>query len=167
MTAGVYFLKYAYPAAGSCILYGKDKIKELEIMVRKEQEPEREELERLFPKAFQRIKRLAEKIGKNYWDLEVIKEYWLREHNRLIDAKEDGYEQGGMHDDNTREFCKISLTEVLDVEQEEGIRVKAEYLGKQMWLRSFIKPKIGDRVTVHKGFVVEILGEKDIEKYFN
>jgi hydrogenase maturation factor len=163
MNPAEYHTKYALP----CV-EGKQR-QALEQSLRKRDFLSEQELEEITPKAIQRIKDFAEKIGygNRYWSLEVVKKYWLQEHNNLIDKKEDGFDDKN-HTDASREFCKVSLSEVRDVKGNGmNYKVKVFVYGKELELESIIKPNIGDKVTVHKGMVIEILDNEDIEKYFS
>ncbi len=163
MNPSEYHSKYALP----CVK-GKDR-EDLEQSLRKRDFFSEQELEEITPKAIRRIKNFAKRegYGNRYWNLEVVKRYWLQEHNRLIDNKEDGFDDK-YHTDASRDFCKVKLVEVKEVKGNGmNYRVKVLAYGKELELESLIKPDTGDKVTVHKGMVIEILNNEDIEKYFS
>ena len=162
MSSAEYHLRYAIPC------FEGEKRERLEEAIRRREFLDEKGLEDLTPKAINRIKSFADRIEYrgSFWDLEIVKRYWLEEHNRLIDAKEDGFDDEH-HTDATRQFCKVSLAEVLGVRAEKmKYRVRADYLGREVELESLIMPNIGDRVTVHRGLVIEVLSPEEIQKFF-
>ncbi len=162
MSAGEYHSRYALPCVQG------EKRKRLEESIRKRAFLDESELREITPKAIQRIRDFAERIRQRdkYWTLEVVKRYWLKEHNRLIETKAEGFGDEH-HTDATRQFCRVSLAEVLGVRGEGmNYKVRINFCGKERELESIIQPAVGERVTVHRGMVIEVLSSEDIAKYF-
>ena len=89
-----FFLRYAYPCAYIAMDKGEISSEELaflEDVAVNNKEITREKLEKVFHRAFSYIDKLAAKMGKTRWDIDVIKEYFYRNHNEVIDAGEGEY----------------------------------------------------------------------------
>ena len=158
------FLMNALPAAMFCS-NAKANALELEEKFIKREFPSRQELEEMFPAAFKRIKQFANSENpEKFWTPEIVKDYWLKEHNRIIDNKEDGYDK---FTDELREFCKVSLGIVLEINPDDDCWiVLVNFKEKEIKLKSHIKLEKGDKISFHLGQVVAKLSEEDINKYF-
>ncbi|NQU97913.1 HypC/HybG/HupF family hydrogenase formation chaperone [Candidatus Woesearchaeota archaeon] len=149
-----YFLKYSFPCAHVLVEMGsidEKKFEELKENVLNNKVMDREELMILFPSAFRRIMEVAVKMKKDVWDVDVLKKYFLDEHNMYIDAKDGNYEKYGSH---FRDFCKVHKAKVV---HKEGDVLTVEFGEKSRNVLSDILPEaeVGDTVTVHQGFAVE------------
>lgn len=153
-TAKKYFFKYAFPCAflpfkrGEITEKGYDKLKR---QFCEGESPSKKELEKTFPFAFKMIKRLAKRMKRNYWDIDVIKEYWVREHNRIIDAKESYFKSKS---DRFRDLCRINKAGVIST---RGNVLIVKYGNKKRKVYSTIVPYIkrGDIVTIHFSYAIE------------
>ncbi len=156
MKPEVFFLKYAYPCA-FIILQRKEitekELEELEYAAVNEIALPREKLEKIFFRAFKRISQLAEELNKNKWDLEVIKEYFLNRHTELV---EQGFEMESNIPKTLKELCKIHKAKV--VERKKNLLV-VKYNGRTRTVMNILTPsvRIGDTVTIHYGYAVEIV----------
>lgn len=151
-----YFFKYAFPCAQTKVKLGslrKEEYNELKELFLQNNCPDKETLERNFKPAFARIKRLAERMNKNMWDFSVIKEYWTKEHNEVIDKGEGMY---GEASESFKELCKIHEAEVIG-KQEDKLIVK--YINKKRVVSNFLvqDSKIGDKVRIHFAYAIEKL----------
>ncbi|MBD3252802.1 hypothetical protein GF386_03665 [Candidatus Pacearchaeota archaeon] len=149
-----HFFKYAFPCSHILLESNKITKKEFEDLKNKflnKKNPDKKSLERIFPAAFRRIKKLAEKLGRHYWDYEVIKQYWEKEHNRLINNDEDGY---GKQPESFKDLCKITTAKIIDKKQNLLI---VEYNNKKrIVFDNLIKSvNIGDRVKIHYAYAIE------------
>jgi hypothetical protein len=156
------FFIYAFPALRNCAKISEDDYSRIESMLISKQAPTREELERLFPKAIERIRRYVKK--KNIWRRKYIDGYWLGgEHNRIIDALEDGYENSLPE---LREECKVKIGIVKAIYQKDG-RIELEYEARGAIKKAFsyitLKPK--NYLSVHLGKVVEKLTKRIYDRY--
>lgn len=144
-----YFFGYAYPCS-------EDKLSEkIRTDFLNGISPSREILEKSFPKAFERLEKLAKKINKTKWDIEVLKKYWLEEHNKAIDNKESEYKEAT---DFFREFCKVYMAEVTEIKDNQTIKVKYNQTESRFVLNHLVKKaKIGNKVTIHQGYAIEII----------
>src|SRR3989338_6946073 len=89
-----FFLRYAYPCAYIIMQRGEiteEKLKELEKAAINNENISREELERIFHRAFAFIDNLAKEKGMERWDERVIFEYFYSYHNKMIDKGEGLY----------------------------------------------------------------------------
>lgn len=156
MKAEIYFLKYSFPCAHTLLEMGSiddAKLKELEENAINNKRMSKTELMMLFPAAFRRMNEVAAKLKKDVWDIEVIRHYFLEDHNVYIDKKEGNY---GNFTKTFRDFCKIYKAEVI-AKEDNILTVKFE--GGQRNVFSDILPdaKVGDKVSIHQSFAVEKL----------
>ena len=150
-----YFLKYAYPCSFVLVDLGKitdDKRKELEQKLLANEPIDREELESIFKAAFKRLKEIAKQEDKDYWDLDVIKEYFFGEkHNDFIDKQDGMYAEVSP---TIRELCKVHKAEVTD-KRGNILTVKYEGISRNIFATLVPNVKIGDKVSVHWAFAIE------------
>ena len=149
-----YFFKYAFPCAFL-------KLKGEEITKREYYEMERKfyngssigkkNLERIFKPAFIRIKRLAERMQKDYWSIDVIKEYWLKEHNKLIDKNDGGWAEQQYR---FKDLCKIHRAEIIE-EKSKSLVVKYGNRKREVYNVLVPDAKKGDSVTIHFSYAIE------------
>lgn len=155
MEPEVYFIKYAYPCAHIlCTVRGdvsEEEFKEMEDAAIHNKAMDRDYLERVFFRAFDRIKKIAEERGKDKWDLEVIKEYFVGRHNSVLMDSD--------YPESFREMCRTYKAEV--VSEEDG-EIVVKYLsedGKEKKRKVkkdyFPELKIGDKVIIHWQYAVE------------
>ncbi len=89
-----YFLKYAFPCA--FIIREKEeinenKLKELETAAINNIPLTRTELEKIFYRAFEKIERFAKETNRNKWDINLIRNYFLKQHNKEIEEGKGFY----------------------------------------------------------------------------
>lgn len=156
MEPEVYFIRYAHPCAHIlCNVRGEVSEEEFAAMGRAAVEGrklDREFLEGAFWRAFTRISKIAEELGKDKWDVDVIHEYFCVRHNAVLD--------GSDYPEAFKEMCKVYEGEVLS-EEEDG-EVVVSYLSEQGGIK---KRKVkkdylpdlqpGDRVRIHWMYAVE------------
>lgn len=162
MKAERLFFMYAFPALETCSSVPREKIKELEkILLFGHSSPNWNELEELVPRAIQRLDRMAEREGLEPRSYEAAKKYWWEEHNRIIDAREDGYDDAPSH---ACEACKVSFVEVSGVDSDEIHYYNVG--GENRIARTYFSDlEVGDFVTVHLGRVVEKISMGDYKQY--
>jgi hypothetical protein len=151
-----YFLKYAFPCA-FLKLERKEitdkEYKELESKFLEGDSVSRSKLEKIFKPAFIRIKRLAKKMNKDYWNFDVMKEYWLNEHNKLIEENDGGYSE---QTEKFKDLCRIHVAEIIE---KDGNKFIVQYSNKKRRVYNSILPEAdrGDRVTIHFKYAIEKL----------
>ena len=150
MKSEVYFIKYAFPCSHIlCDVRGEitnDEFEKMRIAALNDEVLDRKFLEKIFFRAFERIAKLAEEIGKDKWDIEVIREYFRVRHNPILDKSD--------YPESFKKMCKVHEASVLEDLGDEAIvlydggkrRVKKDYLPDI---------KVGDRVTIHWQYAVE------------
>jgi len=153
-TTEKYFFKYAFPCAQVKIRRGTLTVEEynnLRKLFLENNPPDKETLEKIFPPAFKRIKKLADKMNKEVWDPEVIKEYWTKEHNRLIDNKDGMYAEAS---ETLKDLCKIHEAEVIE---KKANKLLVKYDDKKRAVFNFLIPDINirDKVTIHYAHAIE------------
>ena len=154
MRSEEYFFRYAFPCSEVLLQLKRidqEDYDSLEKMLLKGEVPSRSDLERIFPVAFERIKRLAGKMGRDYWDFDVISEYWLRDHNDVIDRGEGIY---GVASESFKKLCRVNVADIVErkgdnliVEYDGGKRVVSDVLVRDV--------NVGDKVRIHYGYAVE------------
>ena len=161
MKPEILFMKYSVPCAQGLVDLGRITQKEYENLqekTRKEIALPKEELERIFVAAFRRIKDLAKKMKKDYWDIEVIKNYFSEGmHNMYIDDGEGAY---GKVDESFKERCKVKIAMIKSIRKISGKTfLNVEYDdGKRTVFSDYIKnPKVGDKGTIHHFYACEKL----------
>ncbi|MFH1506773.1 MAG: hypothetical protein ABIE94_07375 [archaeon] len=157
-----YFLRYAYPCAYILMQLKEitqEELDELEDTAINNREISRERLEKIFHNAFHHIGELAKKKNKDKWNLDIIRYYFHRYHNKIIDEKRGIYAQTPMM---LNELSRVEVAKIID--KKDKVLV-VEYLGKDMKMKnrnvhnSFVpQAKVGDHVTIHYGYAVEIVG---------
>lgn len=145
MLPEVYFLKYAFPCARVLVDIRK-KITEEEWLqmseaVKKDTPLSREYLEKIFTKAIAGLK----KINENYWNTEIIKEYFWNRHEEQISKDLPPM---------IIRLCSVKKGKII---KQTGDVFKAD-LGNGD-IRNvhalFSDAKAGDTVMVHYGYAVE------------
>ena len=153
MRPEVYFLKYAYPCSWVIQMRGEileEDLKRLEDAAVYSKVLPREYLERIYFRAFARIKKIAAEMGKNeYWDNAVIEEYFRRRHNAFVDASE--------HPESLKKLCRVHEAEVLMVEGNKlVVRYKHEGERQRKVRKDFVPDaKAGEKVTIHYHYAIE------------
>jgi len=151
-----YFLMYSFPCIGNLLhenKISKSDASNLENILFQNKTIERNFLEFCFPNAFRRIKTVAKEMEKNYWDMEVIRKYWLEEHNKFIDLGDGDYAKATP---SFRELCKVHKAEVVE-KKKNVITVKYGEVLRKVFAKFVPDVSIGDKVTVHLAFAIEKL----------
>ena len=155
MTPELYFLRYSFPCASTRLQLKKitqEMYDKVEDCAMNGKQLERKVLEETFPEAIERLRRLAKEMHKEYWSIEVIRQYFLKGgHNDVINRGEGVY---ATYPETMKEFCRVHIGKVIDKKEQV---LKVEYNGKErIVFRTFVPDaKVGDRVTIHYGFAVE------------
>lgn len=152
------FFCYALPCAQTFVKRNQLKQEELDKIIQdfsKGKLPKKG-FENIFKVAMSMLQLLAMKLGKNVIDEKVMRQYYLLEHDKVVERR---YEELGDFDPIA---CKVRIGEVLALDDEKA-KVKTEF-GIKEYRTDFVEGlKVGDRVIVHYDFVVEKFTE-DIEK---
>ena len=95
-------------------------------------------LEKVFFRAFDRIKMVAKDMGKDKWDIDVIKEYFKIRHNPVLDKSD--------YPESFKDMCRTYEAKILEI---EGNEMVVEY-------------GIGTKRKVKKDFVSDVkVGDKN------
>jgi hypothetical protein len=144
------FLRYALPCAGTLVKRGKvtsEYIEGLVEQVSRNSAP-KEDAEAMFKVANTMCDIVAERMGKQSTDAEVIRRYFLFEHSKVVD---DRFEL--MRDFDPVD-CRTYAGTV--VKADGGSAVVETILGQRKYRTPFVKDlRAGDAVVVHFDFVVE------------
>jgi hypothetical protein len=158
------FLKYAFPC--STVLRQRNEItqemlEKLEDAAINNKIISRDILEKIYFRAISRMKALANERNKNYFCEEIIREYFTKRHNEILDGHISGKnnDMGIDVDKNTpsslRYLCKVFKARVMEKKENYYI---VEYDNKKLRpvLNSLLPDaKIGDVITIHYGYAVE------------
>ena len=157
MKEEVFFLKYAFPC--SFILLDrkeitKEELDKLEKAVVNDEVLDREYLEKIYFRAFQKIEKFANELKKDKWGLEVLKKYFIEEHNCIINEGKYAYAKAP---ESLKNLCKVHKAKVLEIKDEVLI---VEYDGnKKRPVMKLLVPGVvvNDIVTIHYGYAIEKL----------
>ena len=155
MEPEIYFLKYAYPCSHILCAVRKEITKkefnEMENAAINNIKLEREFLEKVYWRAFERINKLTKEMGKEKWDIEVIKEYFLIRHNDILDNSD--------YPESFKEMCKVFTGEVIRKTNDGEIIVKYKNNERKVKTNYLPEIKIGDKVTIHWQYAIEKIEE--------
>lgn len=145
-----YFFKYAFPCAQAKVKLGSlspEEYEKLKETFLENGSPDKETLEKIFPPAFRRIKKLSE----DHWNPEIVQKYWEENHNEIIDEGEGMY---GNASEEFKDLCKIHIAEVIGKDKD---RLLVAYDGKIRKVSRFLVPNadIGDKVRIHFEYAIE------------
>lgn len=158
MKAEVFFLKYAFPC--TFIIKERGQIDERTFNLLRDaaissKTLDRLLLEKVYFRAFEKIKMVSEEMKKDKWDLEVLKEYFLKRHNVIIDNGMFAYKNAPA---SQKRLCKIHKARIAE---DKGDCFIVQYKennkkGKRAVLKELVPDaKTGDTVTIHYGYAVE------------
>ncbi|MBI3190587.1 hypothetical protein HYZ41_02700 [archaeon] len=144
------FMKYALPCAGTLVnrgVVGRDRIERLIDTVKENSEIPRD-TEKIFKVAFAACSLIAMDEKKNFIDSNVIRKYFLSNHDDIIDKR---FEEMGDFDP---ESCRIRTGTVVGVE--DNFAIVHNSAGVRKYRIDFAQGiKKGDEVITHWDFVVE------------
>jgi len=149
-----YFLRYAFPCAFIVKDMGEiseEEFKELEDCALNLKPISREKLEKVFFRAFEKIKKYSE----YYWTKEVIEDYFKNKHNQEIDNGEGYYATAPEY---IRKLSKVHKAKVLEVKNNTLLVEYPE--GKRRVFNDFVDAQEGDFVFIHFGYAAEMASEK-------
>ena len=153
------FLRYALPCAGTLVKRGtvtQEHVDNLIKLVSEDRLPE-EGAESIFKVANAMCTVIALRMGKKTIDAEVIRQYFLLEHSKVVD---DRFELMG---DFNPVDCKTYAGKVIS--RGVGSAVVETVLGRKVYKTNFAdNAKPSDDVVVHYDYVVEKLDRETVEK---
>ena len=154
------FFRYAYPCTEDLFianLVSENDYNKMNDYSKKRKTPKREELERVYKNAVRRINNVAQRLNKDAWDCEVIRYYFLNEHNKAIDEGEGDYKDTPH---KLREMCKVRVGEVIDKYKKGDIvfyNVNYGDLSEEAIGIYYSDANVGDKISTHWRFAVEKL----------
>jgi hydrogenase maturation factor len=159
ITNRLLFFKYAIPCAETLVKRGILSKQELEKMlenVKKGKEPEKDS-ENVFKVALAHLSFIAKQNDKNVIDEDTIREYFLFNHDKVVD---DRFEE--MQDFNP-EACRTNFGIVNKTKNDTAI-VETP-VGIKPYKSDFVKDlEADDLVVVHRDFIVEKISEDLADK---
>jgi len=161
VSSDILFQRYAVPCAFQLVMSRKlsqDQLDDLEQRAAEGNAWSREVLEETFPTAFSRIRTCFP--DQDVWEIDVVRGYFRDKHNPIVKDLDV--------DDRYRNLCMVHEAEVLEVIDDEWMRVCYEgselfpegskYRGRQerrvkrMFVPDVVK---GEKVTIHWKYAVE------------
>ena len=134
------------------------ELKKLEEIAIKNKDISKERLEKIFHRAFSFIDELAKKKNKSRWDPELIKEYFYSYHNEVIDKREGVYATAP---EMLKELSMVEKAKIIDKKRDVLIaeyKDKKNVIKKRNVFNHFVPDaKLGDIVTIHYGYAIEII----------
>lgn len=119
-------------------------------------------LEKIFFTAVERCSALAKKRNMHEIDALIIRDYFLKVHNKIIEKR---CQQKGVEEGFDPVACKTRLGKVIEVyEKNAKVRIDSDTLKYRTDLVSGLKKE--DDVIVHYNFIVEILEKEMVNRYF-
>lgn len=153
------FLRYALPCAGTLVKRGvvsQGQVNGMISLVSKNRLPP-EGAEGIFKVANAMCTVIARRMGKESIDADVIRQYFLLEHSRVVD---DRFELMG---DFNPVDCKTYAGKVVEAGADSAL-VKTT-LGERRYKMVFAKDvKKGDNVAVHFDFVIEKIPDSIVKR---
>jgi len=165
MKPEILFLKYAFPC--SMVLMQRKEITQktfyaLEKAAINNQQVKRKLLEKIYFRAITRMKALAKEKNKNYFSEEVVREYFTKRHNQLLDGMFQNFTDKGIDIDSRapsalKQLCKVFRAKI--IRKCKGYYIVKYSNKKTRPVLSDLLPKaeVGDIVTIHYGYAVEKL----------
>ena len=152
-----YFLRYAFPCAHIRLDNGeitKEKYDYLKSCVTDGNPISREELEKIFFRAFENIRHT---YGDDYWRKEVIGEYFKVQHNKDID---NGLGVYASAPPTLRNLSKVYRGKVVDMRDKFLL---VDYTEGERWVANdfVLEAKLGDYIYIHYGYGTEIASERN------
>ncbi len=152
-----YFLRYAFPCVRNLIHEDKISKKDastLESILFENRKIDRAYMESCFPNAFRRIKIISKEMNKDYWNIDVLKKYWLEAHNKFIDEGDGRY---AFATTSYKDLCKVHKAEVAEIVDKKRSIILINYDGVSRRVFSTLLPNVskGDKVTVHLAYAIE------------
>jgi len=154
MKPEVYFLRYAFPCSHVICKVRKEindgEWKRMKEAAERGEAMERKYLEKVFHRAFERIDKIAAELGKDRWNEEVIKEYFVRRHTAVVNATE--------HPEAFKDQCRVHIAMIKEIDDGK-LLVEYEWGGEKKTRKVFgtyvPDAKPGDKVTIHYAYAVE------------
>ncbi len=152
------FLRYAIPCGQVLVERGSLDRELLEKLNKKvaDERPVRERIEDLFPVAARMCTIIANMLGKESIDSDVIRRYFLFEHERAVKWR------ASLFPDIRIDECLVQPGRIL--RKERGMLLASTPRGELLLRRELVpEGNRGDFVTVHYDFASEIIGRKEFE----
>jgi hypothetical protein len=153
------FLRYALPCAGTLVKRGaisQAQVDKMIDLVSKDRLPP-EGVESVFKVANAMCTVIAKRMGKESIDDEVIRQYFIMEHSKVVD------DRFSLMKDFNPVDCKTYTGKVIGLENGEAI--VSTVLGKRSYKTIFAKNvKENDDVVVHYDYVIEKISSRTAKK---
>lgn len=151
-----YFFRYAWPCTEMLLVRKKIsemRYKELKFAAESNITPARQVLEETYKTAIEQLR----KVSSDYWQIPVIRRYFVEEHNAFIDS---GHAEIANATPEQRELCKVYEGIVEEIKRAGDYNVViVRYDSRERRCINLygLDIKRGDAVTIHYNFVIEKL----------
>ena len=155
MEPEVLFLKYAFPCAFVIKQRGEidnKTFKTLEDAAINNTVLSHSLLEKIFFRAFERIGNVAKEMKRHRWDAEVIREYFVRRHNEIIDKGMYSYAKAP---ESLKDLCRVHVATVKSVSGNYLVVGYGDERTRPVMSDLVRGIKEGEKVTIHYGYAVE------------
>lgn len=156
MEPEVLFIKYALPCSQIIKQWNEisnEEFSQLEEAAINNKVLPKEFLEKVFFRAFERIKIVAKELNKDVWHPDVIRAYFIDKHNSIIDQGQGNY---ALAPQTLKNLCKVQKARVLEI---KGDCLIVGYGNQKRVVLNHLVPraKVNDIVTIHYGYAIEKL----------
>ncbi len=166
MRPEILFLRYAFPCSFVIMQRGeitKETFYELERSAITGENVNRDLLEKIYFRAITRMKALAKEKNADYFSEDLIREYFTKRHNELLDGMFVNIGDKGIDIDKNappalKQLCKVFKSKIIKKDSDYYI---AEYFDnnvrKTRPVSNSLLPdaEVGGEVTIHYGYAVE------------
>lgn len=149
-----YFFRYAFPCTEVLLQKGKitkERFDSLKKAAESGKIPAKEILEDTYKTAFENLKKIANEMKRDYWDIEVIRKYFDEGgHNDFINS---GGGEFGHAPESLKDMCRIKEG---TAEEIIGDIVRVKCGSRERMCRNIYKLRLrkGDNVVIHYGYIV-------------
>jgi hydrogenase maturation factor len=157
--ARLLFLKYASPCAETLVKRGtvtKKQMNDMLVDVSYRRESSKDAAKK-FKTAIFICKKIAKKLNKKIIDVEVIRRYFLLEHDKIVDGR---YK---MFKDFDPQKCRTYSGKIISTKN--GFAIVNTIIGNKKYRTDFVPQlKVGNYVIVHRNFIIERINKNLAEK---
>ena len=161
MTPEQYFLLYAFPCSQLKVQRGditQETYEKLQSHAITGNSYSINDLEKIYAPAISFMKEVSDEIKSPLWSIKTVATYFLLKHNEFIDKGKGNYAHAPP---SMKNFCKVYEAKVIQKFQDALV---VDYPSGKRNVSYALTPdvKVGDEITIHHGFAVEIIRPESI-----
>ncbi len=150
-----YFFRYAWPCTEILLQtkrVSQERFDNLRELAEEGETPSREILEDTYKGAFENLKKIAQELKLDYWDISVIKRYFIGNwHNEFIN---NGGGTFGHAPEPMKDMCRINIGIVEEI-GDRFVTVKFGTKQRRCFNIYNLHLEKGDKVSMHYAYVIE------------